>query len=69
MDRSREPTVVSPLSPGAIDPHRALVAIAMVAVLIFGVAGVIVALSVGHVAAMLGIVLIALSLVTAAAVC
>lgn len=68
MERSRRSTVV-PLSSGAINPHRGLMAFLMVAIFIAGIVGVVVALSMGHAAAVLSIVLIAFGLIAAAAIC
>jgi hypothetical protein len=68
MERSRRSTPV-PLSSGAINPRRGLMAILMVAVFIAGVVGVAVAASMGHPAFVVSIVLIAFGLIAAAAVC
>jgi hypothetical protein len=64
MERSRRP-----LPSGAINPHRGVMAFLMIVVFIAGVAGVVVALSMGHAAAVLSIVLIAFGLIAAAAIC
>ena len=68
MEPSRRSTVV-PLPSGAINPHRGVMAFLMIVVFIAGVAGVVVALSMGHAAAVLSIVLIAFGLIAAAAIC
>lgn len=58
-----------PLSSSAINPHRGVMAFLMIVVFIAGVVGVVVALSMGHSAAVLSIVLIAFGLIAAAAIC
>jgi len=65
MEPSRRPTLPS----SAINPHRGVMAFLMIVIFIAGVAGVVVALSVGHSAAVLSIVLIAFGLIAAAAIC
>ncbi len=58
-----------PIPSSAINPHRGVMAFLMIVVFIAGVAGVVVALSMGHAAAALSIVLIAFGLIAAAAIC
>ncbi|MGY4710736.1 hypothetical protein ACXDF8_14455 [Mycolicibacterium sp. CBM1] len=69
MERPRESTVVAPLSRGAINPHPVLMALLMVTIVVAAVAGVVVAMSLGHAAFVLSIVLIAFGLIAAATVC
>lgn len=57
------------LPSSAINPHRGVMAFLMIVVVIAGVAGVVVALSMGHPAAVLSIVLIAFGLIAAASIC
>ncbi len=69
MERPQGPRVV-PLPPrAAINPHTGLMAFLMVAIFVAGVVGVVVALSMGHAAFVLSIVLIAFGLIAAAAIC
>ena len=58
-----------PLPSSAINPHRGVMGFLMIVVFIAGIAGVVVALSMGHPAAVLSIVLIAFGLIAAAAIC
>ncbi|BBY58788.1 hypothetical protein [Mycolicibacterium sarraceniae] len=57
------------LPSSAINPHRGVMGLLMIVVFIAGIAGVVVALSMGHAAAVLSIVLIAFGLIAAAAIC
>ena len=68
MERPQGPRVV-PLSRAAINPHPTLMAFLMVAIFIAGVVGAVVALSMGHAAFVLSIVLISFGLIAAAAIC
>lgn len=68
MERPQGPRVV-PLPRAAINPHPVLMAILMVLIVVAAVAGVVVALSMGHAAFVLSIVLIAFGLIAAAAIC
>ncbi|AKK25701.1 hypothetical protein AB431_02115 [Mycobacterium sp. EPa45] len=68
MERPQAPRVV-PLPRAAINPHPVLMALLMVAIFVAGVAGVVVALSMGHAAFVLSIVLITFGLIAAAAIC
>ncbi|WP_445168138.1 hypothetical protein ACTXG7_01710 [Mycolicibacterium sp. Dal123E01] len=65
MQPSRRPILPS----SAINPHRGVMAFLMIVVVIAAIAGVVVALSMGHAAAVLSIVLIAFGLIAAAAIC
>ncbi|MCV7175619.1 hypothetical protein [Mycolicibacterium sphagni] len=67
MERSRRSAVSLPSA--AINPHRGLMGFLMVVIFIAGVVGVVVALSMGHAAFVLSIVLIAFGLIAAAAIC
>ena len=58
-----------PLPSSAINPHRGVMAFLMIVVFIAGIVGVVVALSIGHPAAVLSILLIAFGLIVAAAIC
>ena len=58
-----------PLPSSAINPHRSVMGFLMIVVFIAGIAGVVVALSMGHGAAVLSIVLITFGLIAAAAIC
>jgi hypothetical protein len=58
-----------PLPTGAINPHRGVMAFLMIVVFIAAVVGIVVALSMGHAAFVLSIVLIAFGLIAAAAIC
>lgn len=53
----------------ALNPHPVLMSVLMVAIVLAGIVGVVVALSMGHAAAVLSIVLIAFGLIVAAAIC
>lgn len=68
MERPQGPRAV-PLARTAINPHPVLMAFLMVAIFVAGIVGVVVALSMGHAAAVLSIVLIAFGLIVAAAIC
>jgi len=68
MERPQGPRVVS-LPRAAITPHPVLGALVLVAIFFAGVAGVVVALSMGHAAFVLSIVLITFGLIAAAALC
>ena len=68
MERPQGPRVV-PLPRAAINPHPVLGALLMVAIFVAGVAGVVVAMSMGHAAFVLSIVLITFGLIAAAALC
>ena len=58
-----------PLPSSAINPHRGVMAFLMIVVFIAAVVGIVVALSMGHAAFVLSIVLIAFGLIAAAAIC
>lgn len=68
MERPQGPRVV-PLPRAAINPHPIRAALLMVAIFVAGVAGVAVAMSMGHPAAVLSIVLITFGLIAANALC
>lgn len=68
MERPHGPRV-APLPRAAINPHPVLMAVLMVTIVLAAVAGVVVALSMGHAAFVLSIVLIAFGLIAAAAIC
>ncbi len=69
MERPQGPRVV-PLPPrAAINPHPIRAALLMVAIFVAGVAGVAVAMSMGHPAFVLSIVLITFGLIAANALC
>jgi uncharacterized membrane protein YdbT with pleckstrin-like domain len=57
------------LPSSAINPHRGVMAFLMIVVFIAAVVGIVVALSMGHAAFVLSIVLIAFGLIAAAAIC
>lgn len=69
VERSPELTALTARSRSAINPHPLLMAALMVAIVVAAVAGVVVALSFGHAAFVLSIVLIAFGLIAAATVC
>ena len=68
MERPQGSRVV-PMPRAAINPHPVLMSVLMVAIVLAGIVGVVVALSMGHAAAVLSIVLIAFGLIVAAAIC
>lgn len=68
MERPQGPRAV-PVPRAAINPHPVVMAVLMVTIVVAAVAGVVVALSMGHAAFVLSIVLIAFGLIAAAALC
>lgn len=59
VNRSSKPVTVTPRSSGAINPHRVLMALLLVAIFISAVVAVIVAASMGQTTAALIIALVA----------
>ncbi|AQT78228.1 hypothetical protein B1R94_01730 [Mycolicibacterium litorale] len=62
-------TALAARSRAAVKPHPMLMAILMVTIVLAAVTGVVLALSFGHAAFVLSIVLIAFGLIAAATVC
>ena len=59
VNRSSKPAIVTPRFSGAINPHRVLMAILMVAIFISAIVAVVVAASMGQTTAALIIALVA----------
>ncbi|TGD89796.1 hypothetical protein BayCH28_04190 [Mycolicibacterium sp. CH28] len=69
VERSPKLTLTAARAHSEANTHPTLMAILMVAIVLAGVAGVVVALSMGHAAFVLSIVLITFGLIAAASIC